>query len=110
MVNLVSFIKDYLVDQEAGIHQLIKWFLSLFMEKEAFFQSGAQCYEQTDLRKTSKNYYKPQTLLTKYGELELLKPQFRKFPFETQVFEKYSRVEKAILAAVVESTFRWKRS
>ncbi|AKB54503.1 hypothetical protein A9239_03350 [Methanosarcina sp. A14] len=33
----------------------------------------------------------------------MLKPQFREFPFETQVFEKYSRVEKSILAAVAES-------
>jgi transposase-like protein len=33
----------------------------------------------------------------------LLKPQFLEFPFETQVFDKYSRVEKAILAAVAES-------
>ncbi|AKB36741.1 Mobile element protein [Methanosarcina siciliae C2J] len=45
----------------------------------------------------------PRSLLTKYGELELLKPQFREFPFETQVFEKYSRVETAILSAVAES-------
>ncbi|AKB52458.1 Mobile element protein [Methanosarcina barkeri str. Wiesmoor] len=33
----------------------------------------------------------------------MLKPQFREFPFETQVFEKYSRVEKSILADVAES-------
>ncbi len=33
----------------------------------------------------------------------MLKPQFREFSFETQVFDKYSRVEKAILTAVAES-------
>ena len=103
MVNLFSFIKDYLVDQEAGIRQLITWFLNLVMEEEALLQSGAQRYERTDSRKASRNGYKPRTLLTKYGELKLLKPQFREFPFETQVFEKYSRVEKAILTAVAES-------
>jgi hypothetical protein len=48
MVNLFSFIKDYLVDQESGIHQLITWFLNLVMEKEPFLQSGAQRYERTD--------------------------------------------------------------
>jgi putative transposase len=103
MVNLFSFIKDYLVDQESGIRQLITWFLNLVMEEEAFLQSGAQRYERTDSRKASRNGYKNRTILTKYGELELLKPQFREFPFETQVFEKYSRVEKAILTAVSES-------
>ncbi|AKB78923.1 Mobile element protein [Methanosarcina horonobensis HB-1 = JCM 15518] len=103
MVNVVSFIKDYLFDQEDGIRQLITWFLNLVMEEEALLQSGAKRYERTDSRKASRNGYKPRTLLTKYGELELLKPQFREFPFETEVFEKYSRVEKAILAAVSES-------
>lgn len=103
MVNLFSFIKDYLIDQEDGIRHLITWFLNLVMEEESLFQSFAQRYERTYSRKASRNGYKPRTLLTKYGELELLKPQFREFPFETQVFEKYSRVEKSILAAVSES-------
>ncbi len=31
------------------------------------------------------------------------KPQFREFPFETRVFDKYSRVEKALKNAIVES-------
>ena len=94
MVNLFSLIKDYLFDQEAGIRQLVTWFLNLVMEEEALLQAGAKRYERTDSRKASRNGYKPRTLHTKHGELELLKPQFREFPFETQVFEKYSRVEK----------------
>lgn len=103
MVNIISFIKYYLIDQEDGIRQLITWFLNLVMEEEALLQSGAKRYERTDSRKASRNGYKSRTLKTKHGELELLKPQFREFPFETQVFEKYSRVEKAILTAVSES-------
>jgi transposase-like protein len=72
MVNLFSFIKDYLVDQEDGIRQLITWFLNLVME-EALLQSCAQRYEHTDSRKASRKGYKPRALLTKYGELELLR-------------------------------------
>jgi transposase-like protein len=49
------------------------------------------------------NGYKPLNFRTKYGELELSKPQFREFPFGKSVFEKYSRVKKAILTAVAES-------
>ena len=48
MINLFSFIKDYLVDQEAGIRQLITWFLNLVMEEEPLLQSCAQRYERTD--------------------------------------------------------------
>jgi putative transposase len=73
------------------------------MEEESLLQAGARRYERTNSRKASRNGYKSRTLLTKYGELELLKPQFCEFPFETQVFDKYSRVEKAILTAVAES-------
>lgn len=103
MLDLFSLIKDYLVDQEDGIRHLITWFLNLVMEEEALLQAGAQRYERIDSRKASRNGYKPRTLLTKYGKLELLKPQFREFPFETEVFEKYSRVEQAIFSAVAES-------
>jgi hypothetical protein len=34
------------------------------------------------------------------NKLNFLKLQFHEFPFETQVFEKYSKVEKATLTAV----------
>ena len=103
MVNSISLIQGYLIDQEDGIRQLITWFLNLVMDEEALLQSGAKRYERTAYRKATRNGYKPRTLKTKYGRLELSKPQFREFPFETEVFEKYSRVEKAILAAVSES-------
>ena len=74
MINLFSLIQDYLVDQEDGIRQLITWFLNLVMEEEALVQSGAKRYERTNSRKACRNGYKPRTLKTKYGELELLKP------------------------------------
>jgi len=73
------------------------------MEEEALLQSGANSYERTNSRKASRNGYKSRTLLTKFGKLELSKPQLREFPFETEVFDRYSRVEKAILCAVTES-------
>ncbi len=42
MVNLFLLIKDYLVDQEAGIRHLITWFLNLVMEEEALFGCDAK--------------------------------------------------------------------
>ena len=98
MISLFSLIKDYLADKEDGIRQQITWFLNVVMEEEALLQAGVQRYERTDSRKASRSGYKPRTLLTQYGEIELLKPQFREFPFETQIFKKYSRVKKAILS------------
>ena len=103
MFNLFSLIEDYLVDQDDGMRKLLTWFMNFVMEQEALHQANAQRYERIDSRKASRNGYKPRTLQTKYGKLELLKPQFREFPFETKVFEKYSRVETALLNAVAES-------
>jgi transposase-like protein len=37
------------------------------------------------------------------GELTLKKPQFREMPFQTKIFDRYSRVEKALINAIVES-------
>lgn len=62
MVNFFSLLKDYfvLVDQEAGIYQLITWFLNLVMEEGFLLQSGEKHYEKTDFRKASRNGYKPE--------------------------------------------------
>ncbi|AKB28324.1 Mobile element protein [Methanosarcina siciliae T4/M] len=38
MVDLFSLIKDYLVDQEGRIRQLITWFLNVLMEEEALLE------------------------------------------------------------------------
>ena len=83
MFNLMSLIEDYLVDQDDGMRKLLTWFINFVMEQEALHQANAQRYERIDSRKASRNGYKPRTLQTKYGKLELLKPQFREFPFET---------------------------
>jgi putative transposase len=47
--------------------------------------------------------YKDRSLKTRVGELRLKKPQFREIPFETKVFNRYSRVEKALINAIAES-------
>jgi len=98
-----EIILQFLQDNEEGIRQILTWFLNTIMEYEAQLQAGAMHYERTPSRKAHRNGYRKRTLKTRYGTLELLKPQLREFPFQTQVFERYSRVEKALQNAVVES-------
>jgi len=95
-----AFIEDYLCDQENGMKTLITWFLNQVMLQEALQQAGAAHYERTNTRKAHRNGYKDRTLKTRYGETVLRKPQFREFPFETQVFGRYARVEKALVNAI----------
>jgi len=98
-----EIILQFLQDNEEGIRQILTWFLNIIMEYEAQLQAGATHYERTTSRKAHRNGYRKRTLKTRCGALELLKPQLREFPFQTQVFERYSRVEKALQNAVVES-------
>ena len=73
------------------------------MLQEALQRAGADSYERTDTRKAHRNGYKDRALKTQYGETILRKPQFRELPFETQVFGRHVRVEKALVNAIVES-------
>ena len=102
-MDIFDLIADYLSDQEEGMKNLIAAFLNQVMLVEALQQAGAAQYERTDARKAHRNGYKDRSLKTRYGEMALRKPQFREFPFETQVFGRYARVEKALVNAVVES-------
>jgi len=98
-----DLLKDYLIDQEDGLKNLLTWFLNLVMQFEAMEQIDAEPYQRVDSRKAHRNGYKERSLKTRVGELRLKKPQFREIPFQTKVFDRYSRVEKALVNAIVES-------
>lgn len=99
----IEFLEDYLIDQEGGLKKLLTWFLNLVMQLEAMEQIDAEPYQRVDSRKAYRNGYKDRSLKTRVGELKLKKPQFRELSFETKVFDRYSRVEKALINAVIES-------
>ena len=94
---------NYLVDPNGGLKQVIIEFLNAVMQYEAYLQSGALPYERGPQRKAHRNGTRSRTLKTRVGEITLDKPQFREFPFETKVFERYSRVEQALLMTIAES-------
>lgn len=94
---------NYLVDPNSGLKQVMTEFLNAVMLFEAYLQSGALPYERTHQRKAHRNGTRPRTLKTRIGEITLDKPQFREFPFESSVFERYCRVEQALLMIIAES-------
>ena len=99
----LDLVEDYLIDQEAGLKKLLTWFLNLVMQLEAIQQVDAEPYQRVDTRKDHRNGYKERSLKTRVGDLRLKKPQFREISFETKVFDRYSRVEKALINAIIES-------
>jgi len=98
-----ELLQDYLIDQETGLKELLTWFLNLVMQLEALQQTGAAPYQRIDGRKAHRNGYKKRSLKTRVGEITLDKPQLRETSFETKVFDRYSRIEKALINAVAES-------
>jgi transposase-like protein len=99
----LELLEDYLIDQDDGLKKLLTWFLNLVMQLEAIQQADAEPYQRIDSRKAHRNGYKERSLKTRVGEIRLKKPQFREISFETKVFDRYSRVEKALINAVLES-------
>lgn len=100
-----EFIEDYLIDRNEGTKNVITWFLNQVMQQEAQNQIQARPYERTRQRKTQRNGTRKRSLKTIHGDLVLDKPQFRGFPFKTQVFERFSRVEKSLRVAIAEAYF-----
>jgi len=102
-MDLRDIILNYLSDNETGMQQLITWFLNDVMNEEVAQQAGVPRYARSSTRRAHRNGYRPRTLKTRFGELSLQKPQLREIPFETKVFERYSRTEKALVNAIIES-------
>lgn len=103
-LNVVKeIINIFLKDSKEGKRQLIEWFLNDFMDEEARAQLSSMPYERTEERKGHRNGTRTRKLKTVDGVLELKKPQIREFPFKTRVFERYSRVEKALDSVILES-------
>ena len=63
---------------------------------------GAESYQRTGERKGYRNGYKPRTLKTRVGELELMVPKDRDGQFHTELFERYQRSEKALVLAITQ--------
>jgi len=102
-MNLRDIVLNYLTDNEKGMQQLITWFLNDVMNEEVAQQAGVPRYKRSSSRRAHRNGYRHRSLKTRYGELNLLKPQLREIPFDTKIFERYSRTEKALVNAIVES-------
>jgi putative transposase len=95
--------EDYLVDRKEGLRKLTAGLLNEVMQVEAERQIQARPYERTGKRRAHRNGTRPRSLKTIHGDIELDKPQIREFPFKTEVFERYSRVEESVRIAVAES-------
>lgn len=94
--------KEIFEEQEDWLRGLIQEVVQQVLEAEMDEAVGAQKSERTAQRLGYRSGYYPRTLITRAGKIELRVPQDRQGRFRTEVFERYQRSEKALVAALAE--------
>jgi len=87
---------------EDFVRQLVERTVQQVLEAEMTSFLGAESYERNGERRGWRNGFKPRTLKTRVGELELMVPKDRDSEFQTELFERYQRSEKAFVAALLQ--------
>ncbi len=85
-----------------GISKVVATLLNETMKAERSTALGAKPYERNNERKGYANGFKPKTVLTRYGKLELQIPQARGLLFYPKSLERGCRSEKALKLAIAE--------
>lgn len=85
-----------------GIRRLLETTVQRVLDEELTAFLGAETYERSERRTGYRNGYKPRELKTRVGTLELLVPKDREGRFQTELFGRYQRSEKALVLAVAE--------
>lgn len=86
----------------AGMAQAMQVLLNEAMKLERSAVLGARPHERTPLRRGQANGFKPKTVETRLGALELRVPQTRGVPFYPSSLEKGQRSERALKLAIAE--------
>jgi putative transposase len=94
--------QDVLLDDPGFLKEIVERVVQELLEAEMTEHIGAAPYERTDKRTGHRNGYKPRTLRTRVGTLNLLVPQDREGTFSTRLFSRYQRNEKALVLALME--------
>lgn len=85
-----------------GMRRLVERVVQEVLESEITRFLQAEPYERTQERRGYRNGYKPRLLKTRVGTIELLVPKDRDGQFQTELFARYQRSEKALLLAIMQ--------
>ena len=95
-------VKDILLSNPDGLHEVIRAVMQEVLEAEMDEALGASKGERTPERLGYRSGYYGRTLVTRVGKLELRVPQDRAGRFSTELFERYQRSERALVATLAE--------
>src|ERR1700726_1428230 len=95
-------VKALLREDEEFLRALVRTALQEVLEAEMTEALGAEKGERAADRLGYRSGYYGRTLITRVGKLELRVPQDRTGRFSTELFERYQRSERALVAALAE--------
>ena len=98
----IKELQAMLAKDEDLLRPLVQIAVQEFLEAEMNEALGAGKSERSAERLGYRSGYYPRKLITRVGTLELRVPQDRQGRFSTEIFERYQRSEKALVAALVE--------
>lgn len=100
----MDFLKESVMDSdmEAIVKSTVVLILNEFMEKERDDYIQAKAYERIDARKGQRNGYYERDLTLTIGRVTLRVPRTRDGEFSTTLFEKYSRMDQALVLSLME--------
>src|ERR1700747_1408193 len=98
----VSAVKQLLASNKEFLKPLIQGAVQEILEAEMTETLGAEKGERSEGRLGYRSGYYPRSLITRVGKIELKVPQDRQGRFSTELFERYQRSEKALVAALAE--------
>jgi transposase-like protein len=98
----VSELKAVIGEDQDLIRGIVQIAVQEFLEAEMNEALGAAKGERSDCRLGYRSGHYPRKLITRAGTLELRVPQDRQGRFSTEIFSRYQRSEKALVAALIE--------
>ncbi|SPP93081.1 protein of unknown function [Bradyrhizobium vignae] len=98
----VSAVKELLRSDKEFLKPLIQGAVQDILEAEMTETLGAEKGERSEGRLGYRSGYYSRSLITRVGKIEPKVPQDRQGRFSTELFERYQRSEKALVAALAE--------
>jgi putative transposase len=98
----VSELKAVIGEDQDFIRGIVQIAVQEFLEAEMNEALGAAKGERTEGRLGYRSGHYPRKLIARVGTLELRVPQDRQGRFSTEIFSRYQRNEKALVAALIE--------
>lgn len=97
-----ALAQEVMLDDTDFLRGIVERTVQQILEAEMTQHIAVERYERGETRRGYRNGYKPRTLKTRVGTLELMVPQDREGNFSTAVFERYQRNEKALVLGLME--------